>query len=244
MTVCADPLHARPANWDESWTYLCPTCGVDILRKRVERGALLLDRHIDNWVWHVYERDMYDSCHPVLNQIKIALQIDLIELRKVLGIERIQLPDRSWTAEAEEEHGFLRAWNHVGNIDWYHGMLLAHWTMELLRRRDPREIIDRFCAPPNDNAHPIRIIEDARDHSHIVTVQLCPRCPSTLPQAHYESDHLTWHCRACEVDIDSQNITPVTAQLCQNVFDDYYPEAGDPFHPLACSCTGRGWYYL
>lgn len=29
---------------------------------------------------------------------------------------------------------------------------------------------------------------------------------------------------------------------CQNVWPDYHPYPGDPIHPLACSCSGRGWY--
>lgn len=75
------------------------------------------------------------------------------------------------------------------------------------------------------------------------TVNLCPGCKSILGSRQCHFTYSTWNCfGGCGAVLDSRAVSPILAFKCMNDFPDYQSRLGEPVHPLACSCTGRGWY--
>ena len=73
-------------------------------------------------------------------------------------------------------------------------------------------------------------------------VELCPNCKAKLPHRQCHFTFSTWRCFGCGAVLDSRVVSPIYAKPCENAWPDYKREFGEPEHPLACSCTGRGWY--
>jgi hypothetical protein len=77
------------------------------------------------------------------------------------------------------------------------------------------------------------------------TMEICPSCGTELPPAVCHMTYSTWHCGGCGATLDGRVVQPKLVIRCENAWPDYRPlYDGEGVHPLACSCTGRGWYEL
>jgi hypothetical protein len=74
------------------------------------------------------------------------------------------------------------------------------------------------------------------------SMSVCPNCGAELGDGSCCFTYTVWHCWGCGADLDSRVVMPKSVQRCQNDWPDYERHFGDPVHPLACSCTGKGWY--
>lgn len=75
-------------------------------------------------------------------------------------------------------------------------------------------------------------------------MEVCPNCGTELPPATCCFTYSEWRCWGCGANLDSRVVMPKLVLRCENEFPEYDRHPGDPVHPLACSCTGRGWYEI
>lgn len=73
-------------------------------------------------------------------------------------------------------------------------------------------------------------------------VEICPNCKTEIGHGSCCMTYTTWHCWGCGANLDSRVVTPLTVLRCENEWPDYKPSFADPKHPIACACTGRGWF--
>lgn len=75
-------------------------------------------------------------------------------------------------------------------------------------------------------------------------MNVCPNCEGPIGEGVCCFTHTEWTCWGCGAHLDSRVVTPKTVLRCENAWPDYIPRFGEPAHPTACSCSGRGWYGL
>lgn len=75
-----------------------------------------------------------------------------------------------------------------------------------------------------------------------LSMDVCPSCGTEMGPATCCMTYSTWHCWGCGANLDGRVVTPKSVKRCVNEWPDYKRTFGDPVHPLACSCIGRGWY--
>lgn len=75
-------------------------------------------------------------------------------------------------------------------------------------------------------------------------MDVCPGCKTEVGPATCHMYYSTWDCWGCGAKIDGRVATPELVLRCENEWPDYDRHFGDPAHPIACSCSGRGWYAL
>lgn len=78
--------------------------------------------------------------------------------------------------------------------------------------------------------------------SRRLSVEVCPNCQAEVGQGMCCMTYTEWHCWGCGARLDSRVVSPLTVYACQNEWPDYKPTFGESRHPIACSCSGRGWY--
>lgn len=74
-------------------------------------------------------------------------------------------------------------------------------------------------------------------------MDVCPNCGAEMgPGVCCNMSWTEWHCFGCGANLDSRVAMPKVVMRCEDEWPDYERHILDPVHPLACSCTGRGWH--
>lgn len=119
----------------------------------------------------------------------------------------------------------------------------AQEAIEAMMRATYAKLVEADSPAPVDPVQPAPTPEPPGFVEMLrLSMEVCPGCGTELGHRQCHFTYSTWHCWGCGGTIDGRVARPKSVRRCENEWTDYEGLLGDTLHPIACACSGRGWF--